>query len=122
MPFGLEKFKACPEFRRCYTKDGEPYKTGDILVQEDYGRTLETIARDGGDVFYLGEIGDIISRDYEQNGCLVTREDLRDYQCFDDNALYGEYKGYEVVTGSRGGAHVILMFNILKHFDVKSLA
>lgn len=120
--FGLaDKLRTYPEFRRCYTKNGEPYRTGDVLVQPDYGRTLERLAKEGGDLFYLGDMGDMIARDLDANGSLVTREDLRDYATFEDDSLRGEYKGYTIATGSRGGVQEIQTLNILKHFDVGSL-
>jgi gamma-glutamyltranspeptidase/glutathione hydrolase len=120
--FGLAaKLKKFPEFRRVYTKDGEAYRTGDILRQPDYGRTLRWIAKDGGDVFYKGELGDIIGADLEANGSFVTREDLRNYVTYEDQAARGWYRGYEVVSGSRGGPHVVEMLQILRHFDLASM-
>jgi len=120
--FGLaQKFEKFPEFRRVYTKNGEPYKTGDILVQPDYGRTLRWIAKDGGDVFYKGELGDVLGADLEANGSFVTREDLRNYVTYEDEPVSGWYRGYQVVSGSRCGPHVVEMLHILKHFDLSGM-
>ena len=46
---------------KIYTKNGQPYRIGDILIQKDYGNTLEKIAEHGADIFYKGEIAERIA-------------------------------------------------------------
>ena len=56
-----------------------PPAPGGTFTQSDLARTLEAIARDGAEAFYRGGIADLIERDMEAHGGLMTREDLGNY-------------------------------------------
>ena len=62
-----------------YTDNGRPWEVGERVIQADLARTLERIAREGPDVFYRGEIGDAIARDFEANGGYIRKRDLKGY-------------------------------------------
>lgn len=65
--------------RAVFTKNGEMYQVGDGLIQPDLAATLRQIAANPQN-FYTGDIAEKIVRDLEENGGLITRSDLENYQ------------------------------------------
>ncbi len=107
--------------RYLFKTDGVPYKPGDLMIQQDLARTLEMIAEDGPDTFYLGEIADIIAADMKRHGGLVDKESLAAYKPVVRELVRGNYRGYEIAAmppPSSGGVHLIQMLNMLEHFPV----
>ena len=104
-----------------YKPDGEPYLPGERLIQSDLADTLQTIAEQGPDAFYEGEIADKIVAEMKRGGGLVDAESLAAYEPTVRDVARGTYRGYEVVTmppPSSGGIHVVQMLNILEHFPM----
>lgn len=62
--------------REIFTKDGKAYQSGDLLIQKDKAKTLETIAKNPQS-FYTGKIAQAIANDMAANGGLITLEDLK---------------------------------------------
>lgn len=59
-----------------YLPEGRPLRVGEVLSQPDYGKTLERIAEEGSDEFYLGAVAQKMATDLASNGAFVTGEDL----------------------------------------------
>jgi gamma-glutamyltranspeptidase / glutathione hydrolase len=78
---GLNKVLAEPkttnaEFKRVYGKPGGGmWAAGDVLVLKDLGRTLRLIAEKGSEVFYVGELADLLEKEMKDGG-LITKKDL----------------------------------------------
>jgi gamma-glutamyltranspeptidase/glutathione hydrolase len=111
-----------PESKRIFTHDGELYAIGERLVQADYARTLEKLAREGPDVFYQGEIADAIAADFEANGGFITKEDLASYRVNVTEPLRGTYRGLQVAVAGppAGGLTLLQMLNFLEGFDLRA--
>ena len=110
-----------PATRQTYYPDGHPLAVGETLVQSDYARTLELIARHGPDGFYRGEVADRIASEMAAHGGTIRREDLAGYRpLVNDTVLEAGYRGYEVlaVPGPNGGTAVAEVLHILEHFDL----
>jgi gamma-glutamyltranspeptidase/glutathione hydrolase len=104
-----------------FSKNGTPYETGDTLRQPDLARTLERIAELGPAGFYEGETAELIEKEMERAGGLITREDLKAYQARKREPVRGSYRGYEVVSmppPSSGGTALIEMLNVLEGYDL----
>ena len=100
---------------------GSRPSVGDLMVREDYGNTLESVARHGPDVLYTGSIGEKVVDDMTANGGIITSDDLRDYRIHLREPVMGTYRGYDVVSmapTSSGGTAIVEMLNILEGFDV----
>jgi gamma-glutamyltranspeptidase/glutathione hydrolase len=72
-------------------------------------------------VFYNGEVGEALADTVQQFGGSMTIDDLRGYDVTFDEAVYGEYKGYEIASmppPSSGGLFLIQMLKILEGFDL----
>ena len=57
----------------------ELYSAGDVMTRPRLAVTLETIAKQGADVFYTGELADKIVREVQNRGGIITKQDLASY-------------------------------------------
>jgi len=113
-----------PAARKIYLNDdGNILKIGDILKNPDLGRTYQRIAKDGIEVFYSGEIADLIEADMAAHGGLITKQDLAACTPTIKPPLVGSYRGLEVATNQLpgGGLMILEMLNILESFDLASM-
>ena len=78
--------------------DGTPKEKGDIIVRPNLARTLETLAEQGPDVFYEGEIARKLVDFVQSREGGVTMEDMRSYQPIIRQPIYGSYAGFDVIT------------------------
>ncbi|WP_263373360.1 gamma-glutamyltransferase [Granulicella aggregans] len=112
-----------PEAKRIFQRDGNLYKEGDRFVQPELAKTLTRIAADPDD-FYKGEIAGKIADYFQQNGGLITRQDLASYKVEDRKPLTGSYRGYDIVTApppSSGGIVLLETLNILSGYDLSKM-
>ncbi|HCM1927085.1 TPA: gamma-glutamyltransferase [Salmonella enterica subsp. salamae serovar 39:c:e,n,x] len=120
--YGSEVLPHHENSKAIFWKDGEPLKKGDKLVQQDLANSLTMIAENGPDAFYKGEIARQIAQQMQQNGGLITTDDLAAYQAVERTPVSGEYRGYQIFSmppPSSGGIHIIQILNILENFDMK---
>jgi len=118
----LQRIQATLEARSIYTRDGKLFAIGERMVQADYARTLERLAREGPDIFYKGEIADEIAADFEANGGFITKEDLAGYKVNVTEPLRGTYRGRQVVAAGppAGGLTLLQMLNFLEGYDLRA--
>jgi len=101
--------------REIFTRDGAALAVGDLLLQEEQGRTLEILAEEPQS-FYRGEVAEAIASDMAANGGLVTLEDLRDYRAVWREPVCGTFREARVCAmppPSSGGVHLIEILNII---------
>jgi gamma-glutamyltranspeptidase / glutathione hydrolase len=115
-----KRIQATPEARRIYTHDGALYAVGELMVQSDYARTLSRLAAEGPDVFYRGEIAQMIASDFAANGGFITLEDLAGYRVNVTEPLRGTYRGLSVAAAGppAGGLTLLQMLNFLEGYDL----
>lgn len=120
--YGSEVLPQHENSKAIFWKDGEPLKKGDKLVQQDLANSLTMIAENGPDAFYKGEIARQIAQQMQQNGGLITTDDLAAYQAVERTPVSGKYRGYQIFSmppPSSGGIHIVQILNILENFDMK---
>jgi gamma-glutamyltranspeptidase/glutathione hydrolase len=103
--------------------DGSHWKPGDILRQPDLASTLDRIARDGADEFYLGETASKIAAYMKEQGGLLTKADLAAYRALKRPPVHGSFRGFEVYgmgPPASGGILIVEMLNILERYDLKA--
>jgi len=85
--------------------------------------TLDTIARDGADAFYRGDIAAAIVADMAAHGGLITRADLENFRPRREAPLSIPYRGRRIALPPppAGGIFVAEMLRILERFDLVSL-
>ena len=115
---GLQRFSYS---RRFFLNNGEMYREGETLKQEELAATLKRIARKGAAEFYRGETARLLVEDMNALGGLITMEDLAQYQPKVRQVLRAKYAldghDWEVLSSpppSSGGIAVIEALNILR--------
>ena len=114
----LEKF---PESAKIYLPNGQLPETGSLLIQYDLASTLKSIARNGPNAFYHGEIANKMVQFMEKDGGLITATDLAAYQAKVRKPIHGTYRGYDIYSmppPSSGGIHMVQILNILEDYDL----
>ncbi len=104
--------------------DGSFRQAGETWVQPDLAATLERIRRHGRDGFYRGRTAGLIADFMQENGGLITREDLERYRAVEREPIRGTYRGWQIVSmppPSSGGVVLVEMLNILEGFDLAEL-
>lgn len=98
----------------------EPLGEGDLLIQKEYGKTLQKIADEGAKGFYEGTVADAIISVMNQQGGLITHDDLlyatENYPVA-ETPVQGTYRDYDVIsvnTPSSGGIVLIEALNMLE--------
>lgn len=112
------------EAARIFLKDnGDAYQIGERFVQADLARTLETIAEEGVETFYTGEMARQIAEDFESNDGLLTYEDLAAYELREDEPLRFRYRGYDIVTQGAPsvGPAICQILQALEGWDLSDL-
>jgi gamma-glutamyltranspeptidase/glutathione hydrolase len=119
----MKAFSRYPASLAQFSKNGQPYKTGENFKQPDLARTLQRIADQGPAGFYEGETALLLEKEMKANNGLITREDLKNYQAKQRAPIRGTYRGYEIIgmaPPSSGGLSVQLILNILEGYDLKA--
>ena len=70
-----------------YKEDKSLYVAGEILIQKDLARTLKLLSELGPDAFYKGEIAELIVKEMQKNGGLITLQDLKNYNIVEREPL-----------------------------------
>ena len=111
----LEVINKNPAARDIFTKNGQAYQPGDLLIQTDKAQTLETIA-ENPQSFYTGKIAQAIATDMAKAGGLITLEDLRNYTPIWREPICGKFRQAKVCAmspPSSGGVHLLQILNIV---------
>lgn len=119
----LQALSSCSASAKTFLRNGRPLREGEILVQEDLGRTLTRIAEKGRDVFYNGELARTIVRFSETHGGLLSGEDLADHSSNWVEPISTTYRGYRVFEfpPNTQGLTVLLELNLVEGYDLTSL-
>jgi len=79
---------------------------GELLRMPQLADTLETLALEGDDLFYQGELGKLIAKQCAEQGGHLQRQDLTSYQVVCRQPLELKYRDSQIVTNpppSSGG-------------------
>jgi gamma-glutamyltranspeptidase / glutathione hydrolase len=119
----LAAMKKYPASIAQFTRGGVPFEAGDRLVQPDLAETLRRIAAEGPAGFYGGRTAELIEKEMQRGGGLITRADLAAYVPKRRVPLRGTYRGYEVLSippPSSGGTALLQMLNTLEGYDLRA--
>jgi gamma-glutamyltranspeptidase/glutathione hydrolase len=99
---------------------GLPLEAGAILKNPDLGRSLRKIAAGGPEVFYRGELADVITSEVAAHGGYLAKTDLAAYRAINREPVRGSYRGYTMLSSPPpvGGTSVLEILQILEHFDL----
>ena len=118
----------------------EAPEAGEIFVQQDLlntlqkmvdaeqaalkkGKTRKEAIAAAYDRFYKGDIADEFVRGVQEQGGLITKEDLANWQPVEEAPTHVNYKGIEVYKLQQWtqGPALLQALNILENFDLKSM-
>ena len=109
-----------------YPKDAA-LKTGQLLMNPDYGQTLRTFAADKGESFYRGALAaDIVNtvQNAEGNPGVLSAEDLATYKVKERPAVCATYRAHDVCgmgPPSSGALTVGQILGMLDGYDLTAL-
>jgi gamma-glutamyltranspeptidase/glutathione hydrolase len=117
----LRRFPATAEI---FLNKGQPFSTGQRLVQPDLADALRLIRKRGVDGFYRGKTGAAIVKASRAGGGIVDQEDLERYKIRELPPVECDYRGYHVISApppSSGGVAICEMLNILEGYPLREL-
>lgn len=117
----MERYKGT---RAVFLADGDTVEDGELLIQPDLARTLETLADKGFDGFYRGPIAKKLLAGVKAEGGQWTADELAGYRIREREPLHFEYDGWQVVTApppSSGGVALAQMMQMLEPWDLEKM-
>ncbi|ARN74613.1 gamma-glutamyltransferase [Oceanicoccus sagamiensis] len=104
---------------------GQPWPAGHNFVQQDLAKTYRELAEQGIDYFYRGAFTKALIQWMEDNGGILTAEDMANYKMLIREPVKSDYRGYTVYgfpPPSSGGVHVAQILNMLERYDIAALS
>ncbi len=104
------------EFKKVFTKDGQPYRAGEMWQSKEMAQTLRDIADTKGESFYRGALAEKIASCSKTYDGFLTEEDLAAYQPLWVEPISVNYRGYDVweIPPNGHGISVLMTLNLLK--------
>src|SRR2546422_1976708 len=120
---GRTKLAKHPSTTKIWFKDGKPLQMGDMVRNPDLARTLRTIAAQGADAFYRGDIAKNTAAFLKANGGIITEADLASLQPFEDAPIHINYRGVEVYECPPNSQGFVMLeaLNILEGFTLRDM-
>ncbi len=119
----MSLLRDAPTSGEVFAPGGEWLRPGELRRNPNLAKTYRTIAAEGRDAFYEGEIAREIARFSEECGGLLRYEDLKNHRVEWQDPISISYRGrtvYEAPPNSSG--HVLLQeLNLFERFDAAGL-
>ncbi|MCF2138245.1 MAG: gamma-glutamyltransferase [Candidatus Thorarchaeota archaeon] len=108
------------EAQRVFTIDGRAPQMGDLMRNKDLAHTFETVANEGAETFYEGDIADAIVKTVQAHGGFLTHEDLKRHRTEKTDPISSEYHGLRVFEHPPNGQGfaALIMLNILTELEI----
>ena len=103
-----------------FTKNGAPYRAGDVFRWPEMADTLEELAATNCESYYRGPLMEKIVTFSRETEGYFTEEDFRSYRPMWVEPISVDYKGYTVceIPPNGHGITVLMALNILKGLDL----
>jgi gamma-glutamyltranspeptidase/glutathione hydrolase len=107
-----------------YVPEGRSPGAGELIRLKGLAKTFRAVAEGGADAFYLGETGAAIVRTAQEQGGLMTMEDLAAHHTTWDEPISIDYRGYQVVEHPPNGQGLaaLLALNIAEGWELERMA
>jgi gamma-glutamyltranspeptidase/glutathione hydrolase len=111
------------EAARVYLSNGKSPAPGKVFRNPDLAATYRQIAEKGVETLYGGELGRGIADFMQQNGGLVTLEDLAGHKSEWVKPICRDYRGYTVceLPPNGQGVAALEMLSIMSGYDIASM-
>ena len=119
----LEVLSADPAAARTFLPDGRAPREGELFVNPNLAASLEQIAADGRDAFYVGALAGAIVADLQARGGLLELRDFAEHESDWVEPIRTSYRGYELLEmpPSTQGFVALEMLNVMEGFDVAAM-
>ncbi len=114
-------FNQFPSTKKVFTKSGLKYSAGEKFIQKDLANTLKLISVHGRDGFYAGITADLIEKEMQLGGGIISKQDLLSYNPVERQVVRANYKGYDVYSmgpPSSGGIALVQLLNLTENEPV----
>lgn len=114
---------AHPEFAKVFLPGGNAPRVGEMFKNPALAKTYRSIAKDGRDSFYKGEVADRIAAFSQRVGGLLTKDDLVRHTSTWVEPVSTTYRGHQVweLPPPGQGIAALQMLNLLEPFDLKKM-
>ena len=103
---------------------GTRLMAGDRLANGAYAETLRTIAAEGPAALYGGRLGEVVGSYIQQQGGLLSADDIAATTTIARAPVHGHYRDHEVISlppPAASGVHMLQMLNILEGYDISKI-
>jgi len=117
------RLKDYPGFAETFLPDDRAPAKGEIFKNPALAGTLEKIAVGGRDVFYKGELADVMDAFCQRVGCFIRKRDLEEHASTWVEPVSTNYRDYDVweLPPNGQGIAALQMLNILEAYDLRSM-
>ncbi|MEM8939977.1 MAG: gamma-glutamyltransferase [Bacteroidota bacterium] len=101
-----------------------PWHEGDSIKFKELASTLAYIRDKGREGFYGGIVADLIVKEMQRGGGLISEEDLQKYSAVWREPVTSTYRGYKIISmppPSSGGVAVLQLLQGAEYYDVKKM-
>ncbi len=118
-----DKMSVHPDSKRVWLPHGRAPRAGKLFQNPEFAQTLQTIAEQGYDAFYTGDIARQIAATVQADGGFLTPDDLRNYQAEWVEPISVNYKNFTFheIPPNGQGLTALLALNIAQGFDLAAL-
>ncbi len=117
---GLARF---PGFAETFLPDGKAPAKGEIFRNPMLASTLQTLASEGRDAFYKGDIAKTIAEFMQENGGYISYEDLASHKSEWVDPVSVNYRGYDLweLPPNGQGIAALQILGVLEGYDLASM-
>ena len=118
-----KRFKDYPNFADVWMKNGATPKKGEVFKNPALANTYRQIASTYGEAFYKGDIAENMATFIQEQGGLLSLEDLANFIPEWIDPVSTNYRGYDVweLPPNGQGIAALQILNILENFDIQSM-
>ncbi|KAF8708122.1 Gamma-glutamyltranspeptidase Ggt1, partial [Rhizoctonia solani] len=111
-----------PLWAAVYAPNGKVAVAGQTIRRPTYAKTLQRIANEGVNAFYTGSIAKNIISTAQNNGGVITLEDLEKYQVVIRKPVQIKYRNYTITSCPAPSSGIIALsaLGILENFDISN--
>ncbi len=122
---GAKRLAKDDEAAKIFLKTGgNPYMSGEKLVQPDLAAVLQSISEKGPDAFYKGVPAEAIVKASQAKGGILAKEDFEQYKVRELKPIECNYRGYDIISSpppSSGGVIICEILNVLEGYPLSYL-
>lgn len=106
-----------------YLPDGKPPQPGQVVQLPGLANTLRMIAEGGAEAFYTGPVADALVASIQEQGGVMTHDDLKNHTSSWDEPIKTNYRGVDVYECPPNGQGLtaLLAMNIAANLDLEAL-